>query len=193
MASRALDAWDTARLGRIDQLYDAHSRIEGGDARGRRWRTGQVNRLLVLALVAEFQGYCRDVHDLTVEEFVHRTSFLGSDLVEILRSLLSEDRKLDRGNPGIGELAKDFGRFGINWWSALASKNVRTAARQDHLERMMKARNGIAHADDLKIRNLAKDGFPYASNSHTLGEGALRSCEYHGQCSERSHREGVWR
>jgi hypothetical protein len=160
MASAALVEWRTVRKARIDQLYDAHARMEGSAAPGRRWQTGQLNRLLVMAVAAEFQGFVRHLHDLSVDEFVTRTEFLGPQVSKVLRALLATDRAIDKGNPTPNGLGQDFGRFGLDLWPALRERDVRTTARHGQLERIIKARNGIAHADDQKIDQLTEEGYP---------------------------------
>ena len=119
-----------------------------------------MNRMLVLALAAEFQGFVRDLHNERVEEFVHRTSFLGPNHALVLRPLLAANRRIDKGNPDAGTLGEDFGRFGSVWWTALNNRDGRTASRQAHLDRLIKARNGIAHADEQKLTDLAQEGYP---------------------------------
>jgi len=167
MSSRALTEWTTERVTRLRELYDAHKSIEGAGP-GRRWRTTQLNRMLVMALCAEFQGYARDLHDEGTEEFVRQSSLLGPAQptlfnpkhVSVIRPLLSTNRRLDKANPDVGGLGEDFGRFGSSWWIDLAGHDSRTPSRQDHLSRLMKARNGIAHADEAKIQELRDDGYP---------------------------------
>ena len=162
MASTPLVDWQTVRLDRIDQLYEAHTLIEGTEvnSRGRRWRTGQINRLIVIALLAEFQGYARELHDATADEFVSRAGFLGPKVVGILRTLMTQDRRLDKANPDVNSLSADYARFGLDLWPKLVRYNALTPNRQKHLTRIVKARNGIAHADDSKIAQLEADGFP---------------------------------
>ena len=162
MALTSLLDWRTVRLDRIDQLIAAHSRIEGtsSNTRGRRWRTAQFNRLLVIALVAEFQGWARDLHDASATEFVRRSVTAGSTVEAVFRGALTFNRRLDRANPDKDSLAEDFGRFGLDLWATMQKRHTLTGSRQGHLSRIVKARNGIAHADESKIAQLRAEGFP---------------------------------
>ena len=160
MASSAFDTWSEGRASRLAQLLDAHSRIEGHGATGRRWRTGQFNRLLVLALASEFQGFCRDLHDECGAALVNY-GVAGKPVVgQILLDRLHDARQLDRGNANPGSLGADFGRLGIELWPELAKRDERTQIRQAQLERLNKARNAIAHAQESDLSTLAHDGFP---------------------------------
>ena len=95
VASNALQYWLTVRLDRIEQLIGDHQRIEGGESRGRRWRTGQYNRLLDLSLAAEFQGFARDLHDEAVELFAERFAFGRPEVETIVKNALRVGRQLD--------------------------------------------------------------------------------------------------
>ena len=78
----------------------------------------------------------------------------------MIQTLLTSDRRINRGNPHPSALGEDFGRFGLGWWPALASADSRTSIRQEQLRRLVTARNGIAHADDSKLDALRQDGYP---------------------------------
>jgi len=157
MVSGAYAEWSTTRCDRLDQLEDAHRRIEGDGRRGRRYRTEQLNWALVLRIAAEFQGFSRDLYDESVEAVLARVG-QGAHTI-LLRDLLTRQGKLDQGNASSAALSKDFGRLGIQFWPALQECDHLTEKRQRHLELLMTARNGIAHADEAKLKRAADAGF----------------------------------
>lgn len=69
MASIAKGEWDATAKARLDELENVHVAAHGTN-RGRRWGTEQLNRSMLLTLVAQFQTYCRDLHDETVDVHV---------------------------------------------------------------------------------------------------------------------------
>ncbi len=60
--SPPLTRWRTIGRAEIDELINAH-RAVGGSGPGRRTATWQINHALVVQLAAQFQRYCRDLHD----------------------------------------------------------------------------------------------------------------------------------
>jgi hypothetical protein len=109
VASQALQDWRQAGLGRLAELENVHAQATGS-GRGRRWGTRQLNRSLFVALVAQFQGFSRALHDQAVD--VHVAVAMPGQR-DLLRRLLTEGRKLDAGNPRLSALGNDFGRLGF--------------------------------------------------------------------------------
>lgn len=66
MPSLAFAQWRTLGLGRLDELERIHADMRDA-APGRRWGAEQLNRSLFVALIAQFQTYCRDLHDQAIE------------------------------------------------------------------------------------------------------------------------------
>src|SRR5947209_19559467 len=60
--SSALEKWSDERCAGLDSLEDVHGKVTGRQ-RGRQRATGHLNRALFVALSAEFQGFCRDLHE----------------------------------------------------------------------------------------------------------------------------------
>lgn len=163
-AWRALANWKEIRTRRLNELYDAHASVEGTGP-GRRWRTSQLNRMLVMALSAEFQGFTRDLHDEGTNAFLAGVETIAGEsratmLSTTIRPLLLTQRRIDRGDPDPSALAEDFDRFGLSWWTVMTEHDRRTPSRQEHLRMLMIARNGIAHADDTKLDMLKEHGYP---------------------------------
>lgn len=109
MTSVAKGEWATTAKARLDELEAIHTRAHGAK-RGRRWGTEQLNRSLFVVLVAQFQTYCRDLHDEAVDVYVGAAN---PHQEAILRKLVTQNRDLDRKNPRPGALGSDFARLGI--------------------------------------------------------------------------------
>lgn len=160
MPSPALQAWSSDSAARIGELRHAHQSV-GGSGPGRRHRTEQLNWALVLLVAAEFQRYCRGLHDLAVGEIVHQTTGLNMVLASSLRVIMTDNRWLDRGNAHSKNLASDFGRLGMQLWPELERrKPVIAKALQAHIEALNNARNAIAHGQPAKLNAMATAGYP---------------------------------
>lgn len=144
MASKALSRWQTNRRIELDQLLSAHKKI-GGDGPGRRYATEQLNFAYLVAVAAQFQGFCRDLHSEAVGAFVKG---LPPEISTILLVTLTKNRRLDQGNANDGTIAEDFGRLGMeDFWDlvALEQGKQRTARRLKRVRQMNMWRNAIAH------------------------------------------------
>jgi hypothetical protein len=144
MPSNSYRRWGKARAGELDQMENAHASV-GGTGRGRRYATGQINHAYAVLLASQFQGFCRDLHS--------ESAALLADCLEpksmrpIVRTELTRDRKLDKGNANPGTLGEDLGRLGIEFWDELKAFNVRNSERNKALEMLNRWRNAIAHQD----------------------------------------------
>ncbi len=150
--SGAKDVWDTECVARLDQLERIHT-AAGGTGRGRRWGTDQLNRSLFVALVGQFQVYCRELHDEAVRVYLSQAN---PRQVAALDSLLRQRRELDNRNPRRDALKKDFGRMGLKLIPALESLYVRANQDIDRLELLVRFRNAIAHGNESEIRSLVQ-------------------------------------
>lgn len=165
----------------MSELFVAHRRVDPR-GRGRRWTTTTLNRAIVLNLAAEFQGFSRDLHDLAIQE-IH-TACSPPAVAELLRSLASSGRELDKGNAHPGALAKDFQRVSVDLWGELRSTTSparrlrapeqsrwdrhRSAASPDStadllnldLDKLNAVRNAIAHSELSMLDRLRREGYP---------------------------------
>ena len=139
--SRAKDAWDTECTARLDQLERIHATIRGA-GRGRQWYTGQLNRSLIVALVAQFQVYCRDLHDEAIDVYLAQAN---PRQVGVLHTLLNQNRKLDTQNPRRSSLGSDF---------AVRAHGRRANTDLDRLDELVEFRNAIVHGDEPRIQSL---------------------------------------
>jgi hypothetical protein len=95
VASVALEKWRSAGLARLAELENVHAHITGSTM-GRRWGTRQLKQALFVALMAQFQAYCRGLHDEGVA--VHVAHAVPSQR-DLIRELLTQGRKLEVSNP----------------------------------------------------------------------------------------------
>lgn len=148
MPSVALRTWLTARAESLDEVEDAHEAV-GGAGRGRRFATLQINHAYVMLVSSQFQGFCRDLHSESVAFLVANTT--PTSIQQILRTALTQGRKLDQGNPNPGNIGSDFAHLGMSFWDSVAAVDGRKRARQAHLELLNTWRNAIAHQDWTKV------------------------------------------
>lgn len=109
MPSKALMEWQSTGLPRLDELEKIHTKATGPKP-GRRWETTQLNRSLFVALVAQFQTYCRGLHDEAVD--IHLAEANGHQ-AELLRTLMTGGRQLDTRTPRTDHLGADFSKLGF--------------------------------------------------------------------------------
>jgi hypothetical protein len=157
MTSGAYKAWQQERARRLQGLFDAHTAVGGANS-GRRWKTEQINWAVVLLLAAEFQGYARDLHNEAAEVFATEAASGNQDLEAIIRTRLTQNRQLDRGNAQPASLDSDFMFFGCDLWGDLAGRwPMKKQSWHGALTELNEARNAIAHSHDGKIKSLTVD------------------------------------
>lgn len=144
MPSESLRRWREERLPSFAQIEAAHAGIVGVGP-GRRYTTQQVNQAFVMLLSSQFQGFCRDLYSECVDAFC--ISMPNANAEDALRTLLTQGRKLETGNPNPGNLGSDFGRFGIELWPAIRADHADNERRRTELERLNAWRNAIGHQD----------------------------------------------
>jgi hypothetical protein len=135
--------WQTVGRGEIDELIAAY-RVVGGVGRSRRTATQQINQALVVQLAAQFQRYCRDLHDECAGAIVASASPQYQPLLELA---LTAGRKLDSQSAQPGSLGSDFGRFGFDFWIAVDRLGPQFAERRRQLAQLAVWRNAVAHQD----------------------------------------------
>ncbi|MGI9017371.1 MAG: hypothetical protein ACR2HR_09775 [Euzebya sp.] len=144
MPSQALIDWRGRLCGRLDELEAIHQSASG-TGRGRRWGTEQLNGQLFVALVGQFQGFARGLHDETLDWLR-----VQGQVARVLADNAAIDRQLDKGNPHPGSLGNDFAKIGLRLSDEVGTR--RWGKRRLHrLDRAVKLRNGVAHDDPSKI------------------------------------------
>lgn len=144
MPSRSLRTWRVSARKALNDIEAAHAAVRGL-RRGRGYAAQQITQAYVVLLSSQFQRFCRELHAQCVEHVEAATT--PASVGQILRSTLTERRKLDAGNPNPGNIGSDFGRFGIAFWDEVRRRNPRNGERQEQLESLMRWRNAIAHQD----------------------------------------------
>lgn len=141
MPSAAYESWKTTRAAALDEVEAAHAAV-GGTGPGRRHATRQLNRAYILLLAAEFQGFCRKLHD---ECAAIIASASPAGVRELVLENLGFGRQLDRGNATPGSLGADFGWLGIKFWPELVRRDKKAVVWQRQLDELNGWRNAIAH------------------------------------------------
>jgi hypothetical protein len=150
MPSNSFQEWRTTRARALDEIARGPAAVSG-IRRGRRFNTQQFNRAYAVMLAAQFQGFCRDLHEECVQHIL-ATIAPPRALRNILLSELIRGRLLDRGNAHPGSIGADFGRFDIRFWDQVRIHDPRNAARMGLLEELNLWRNAIVHHDFDRVR-----------------------------------------
>lgn len=154
MPSDALRRWRGERCAVLDSLEAIHNHVTGG-RRGRQTGTEHLNLALFLRLAAEFQGFCRDMHDEASTCITGGLPDAYAARVPVLIGVLVNNRKLDRGNASPGNIGADFGNLGMQLWPALYSAYPSKGPKwRSVLERLNDVRNAVAHSDAAKLAHI---------------------------------------
>lgn len=139
--------WDTECMGRLQQLEQIH-RDARGTRRGRRWDTEQLNRSQFVALVGQFQVYCRELHDEATDVYLsHATATQRRTLGVLLR----QRRELDNRNPRIAALKNDFRRMGLDIVRGLQRLYGNADRDIQRLELLVSFRNAVVHGNESEV------------------------------------------
>jgi hypothetical protein len=95
----------------------------------------------VVLLSAHFQGFCRDLCTVAAQLI---TFEVQPKLLMLILAQFTAHRALDRGNPNIDNIAKDFDRFGFDLRAEI-NTDPANAPRQQHLATLNQWRNVAAH------------------------------------------------
>ena len=142
MPSRSLHTWRTDCADALDEIEAAHGAV-GGAGPGRRVATRQLNHAYVVMLSSQFQRFCRDLHSEACDVLAAAVS--PPPVRKVLHASLIGGRKLDVGNPNPGNVGADFGRLGMEFWTALYAQDAANRRRRLALEDLNGWRNAIAH------------------------------------------------
>ena len=126
----------------LDEIENAHTRV-GGNLRGRRYATEQINHAYAMILSSQFQGFCRDLHTECVDALVGEAPAV---LHRVLRTV-SLGSFVGQGESSPGNLGSDFGRLGLEFWNEVRNDFHQNDRRQGMLEELNRWRNAIAHQD----------------------------------------------
>jgi hypothetical protein len=131
MPSKALQHWKTGSKAELNEFAKAHSAV-GGEGRGRRYFTRQLNHAYLVAVAAQFQRFCRALHTEGAQRIAGAVP--QPDIERALGRLFIENRKLDSGNANDGTLGSDFDRLGVSFLEEVNAADSRNADRRRRLE-----------------------------------------------------------
>jgi len=156
VSSDALLRWQNERCGVLDSLEAIHEQVTG-KRRGRQTATEHLNLALFLRLAAEFQGFCRDLHDDAATCIADSLSDEYAARIPVILGALVRGRQLDKGNASPGKIGTDFGNLGMSLWPAVYSKYPVKGPRWNQvLERLNEVRNAVAHSDNAKLAEVKR-------------------------------------
>lgn len=161
--SPALVEWFGSRRANVDELRRAHAAVGNvgpgaGPGRPPKAGTEQINEALVLRVTTEFQGFVRDLLDLTAIKIVRGSGCTPPFQAQLI-TMSTRDRLIDRGNPHLDAIKDDFSRLGMpGIGAALAAKNNLHAADAATLKQLVELRNALAHDDSDKVLALSHRG-----------------------------------
>lgn len=154
--SSALLRWQSERCAVLDSLEAIHEQITG-KRRGRQTATEHLNLALFVRLAAEFQGFCRDLHDDAAIVIADSLAKEYAARVPVLLSALVRGRKLDVGNAGPGNIGNDFGNLGMSLWPDVKDRYpARGPKWNEVLKRLNDVRNAVAHSDSAKLAQVRR-------------------------------------
>lgn len=157
--------WLDDRRDAIDALAAAHAAAGEVAGPGRPLEIGRpVAHAYVLRVVAEFQAFVRDLHDLMAERTVD-LSKPDEDFRAILVGASTAGRAMDRGNANLRALEEDFRRLGLKRvGDKIAAKNPRweTVGSQrgdrHYYDDLIRLRNALAHGNQRQVLSLRQEG-----------------------------------
>ncbi|MDQ1712403.1 MAG: hypothetical protein QOE45_1853 [Frankiaceae bacterium] len=151
--------WLGARREAIDALRAVHAAVGPSGGVGR-----PLAQAYVIRVVAEFQAFARDLHDLGAELLVTLAD-LPPRPRYLLTNAATANRLLDRGNADLRCLVHDFGRIGIDALGRqLVSANPRWAGGRDRrgdralYGDLLELRNCLAHGNERQLERLRARG-----------------------------------
>lgn len=157
--------WLGDRRDSISTLAQAHAEFGKVSGPGRPLEIGRpVAHAYVLRVVAEFQAFVRDLHDLGAQTMVARSNADISSQAMLIAAA-TESRMIDRGNADLRSIEQDFRRLGVRGIRAqLASHNKRwnkTATYrgdQAYYQDLIELRNALAHGNQRQVEGLSTQG-----------------------------------
>lgn len=155
--SKAFVAWQAGRAEQIDRMERVHREITGAGA-GRRWESEHLNGAIIARIVAEFQGFARDLHDEATDHVVGCLRITDPGLRALTRAAYNRGRALNSGNPTWNCLKDDFARFELRLQDDMDARYANSAKWRQRLDEVIFTRNAVVHADEDKLTRCRADG-----------------------------------
>lgn len=117
----------------------------------------------IMRLVAEFQGFVRDLYDLAAEHLVNAAD-PPEGLVAVLTDAITRGRSIDSGNATVASLRTDFGRLGVrNLEGRLAGRDPRWDPQTggtdpSRYNALVAVRNALAHGNQRQVDEHRRQG-----------------------------------
>ena len=147
----ALGVWESERNVRLDEL----SRKVTGDGDATSAQVG----VLYVALAAEFQGYCRDLHQECIDDLLDQMSVLPYRLRAAVALTLESGRALDLHNATAATVAKDFKTLDISPWESIQLRHKdQYRGWRETLDLVNSVRNAAAHSNEEDLAGFMDDG-----------------------------------
>lgn len=142
LTSEALERWRTERRATVTLARDLCTSEPPGTA-GHHLVLGTY----VTVLVAEFQGFCRELISELARALVGGVPLGVPRRVALaLQSAMSSNRAIDAGNPTARNLDRDLRRFGLRLSDALRPTDLARPGRLAGLSALLAVRNSVVHA-----------------------------------------------
>jgi hypothetical protein len=149
--SDALARCEQERCAVLNSLEAVHAHVTG-KRRGRQTATEHLNLALFVRLAAEFQGFCRDLHDDAAIAIADSLAEEYGARIPVLLSALVRGRKLDVGNAGPGNIGNDFANLGMSLWPDVYARYRAWGPKWNTvLDRLNDVTNAVAHSDSAKL------------------------------------------
>lgn len=160
-----LSRWLGSRRESIEALAQAHAQFGQVGGPGRPLEIGRpVAHAYILRIVAEFQAFVRDLHDLGAQSLVSLSNADPSSQAMLITAA-TEGRMIDGGNAGLNSIEQDFRRIGVTRirqqlathdkrWNTVANRRGDQAFYQDLIE----LRNALAHGNQRQVDRLRARG-----------------------------------
>jgi hypothetical protein len=104
----------------------------------------------VVLLSAHFQGFCRDLYTESAQIIASK---VRSSLEVLIQGQFTTHRAIDRGNPTLDAIKRDFGRFGFDL--QLSNADPANHQRLQSLSHLNAWRNVAAHHDPVLPTSIA--------------------------------------
>jgi hypothetical protein len=163
-SSAALQRWLVDRAASIERLARAHAAMREVEGPGGPLELGRpLAHAYIIRMVAEFQGFARDLYDLAAEHLV-TVAAPPDDLVILLTTAIKKGRQMDAGNATLVALRSDFGRHGVrNLEGKLAARYSQWDREEGGTDRvrygaLIDVRNALAHGNQQQVDELRRQG-----------------------------------
>lgn len=158
MPSIALLIWQGERATRLNDWFGFHADTLA--AGGKPSVTTRLEQGAASFLVAEFQGFCKELHEEAAAQLAAILAPHSHWGRQAIRLAAITGRKLDQSNPSPSVLGHDFSMFDISLWDALEDRHPKRKPEwHEALKTLIWARNGINHDDPAQLRKAAAVGW----------------------------------